>query len=455
MKIGRTFLAFTCGLIMSTSLSACQTLRAQQGISADKPKYITPVVGFESAGMVDAAKFLGADLMSSDFHLVSPEAWNDGYANTYRIETPQHIFVVQGTERAKMRIHEIQATQALRQRSTALKAGKAVVERTTNLVETPVRAISGVAGRFSAAENPSEALMVIPSGAAEIVGNLGQGLKELGVTGWRITTGAAGTHCQGVGGCVSKAGEDIWSGFNSLMGKHAAAKEIHAELGTDPYTDNKALQRQVDRLAYADAYTSTAVKLGYTWSGVPILDPLATGVGYYNNGEFVSVYEDAHKYRKRDKAMMRSWGVSQDDITKLYKSEAFTHHTRTQLAKAVSTFGTNAYKARMITQAARSKTRFLADSRLRVYKYLADLSQAGQISAFVADLPSAVAVDTNGIMLLPFAADYLKWTPEIAPTIAHLAQISGGQAEIHVLGTASPMFKQKAEALGVRVLETK
>jgi len=453
MQIGRTFLVFTAGLMFSTSLSACQTLSKQQGLSTQNPEFVKAVPGFENAGMVDAAQFLSAELMSSNLHRVSPEAWNDGYANTYKIETPQHLYVVQGTERAKARIHEIEATETLRHTSTAGTAGLAVVERTTNLVETPFRAVAGIAGRFGKAENPADALMVVPSGAAEIIGNLGNGLKELGATGWRITTGAAGTRCQGVGGCVSKAGEDIWSGVNSLAGKHAASQEIHAELGTDPYTDNKVLQSQVDRLAYTDAYVSTATKVGYTWSGVRILDPLATGVGYYNNGEFVAAYEDAHKSRNRDKALMRGWGVSGDDITKLYKSEAFTHLTRAKLTKAVSTFGTDAYKARMISEAASSETRFVADSRLRIYQYLAGLNEAGQISAFVADLPSAVAVGTDGTMILPFAADYLRWTPEIAPTIRNYAGVADGRAEIHVLGTASPMFMQKSEALGVKVLE--
>lgn len=438
--------------MLSASLSACQTLPHQQGLSAAKPEYVTPVPGFESADMVEAVTFLGPDLMAGQTHKVSPQAWNDGYANTYKIETPKYLYVVQGTERAKARIHEIEAAEVLRETSTVGTMGEAAFERTTNLVETPIRAVGGIASRFGAAENPGEALMVLPSGAAEISGHLGNGLKELGVTGWRITTGAAGTKCQGVNGCVRKASKDIWSGFNSLMGKHAAAKEIHAAMGTDPYSDNKVLQRQVNRLAYADAYTSTAVKFGYAWSGVRILDPLATGVGYYNNGEFVAAYEDAYKYRNRDKAMMRSWGVPETDITKLYKNDAFTHLSRARLAKAIASFGTDSYKARMIKQAASSKTLFVANSRLRVYEYLAALTQDGQIRAFVADMPSAVAIGSDGTMILPFAADYLKWTPELAPTIVHLANVADGKAEVHVLGKASPMFKQKAEALGVKVL---
>ena len=458
MQIGRRFFGFVSAATLVAGLSACQSLSTDQGLDNAAVETLRPVAGFEMPGMVDAASFLGADLMQSPLYRVEPEAWNDGYANTYRITTPKYTYVVQGTQQARIRLREIEATEMLKQKSTAGMAGKAVVERTLNLAATPARAVQGAVDRFGAAENVGDALMVVPSGAAEIVGNLAVGLKELGATGWRITTSAAGTKCQGLGGCVSKAGEDIWSGVNSVVGKHAAAQEIHTALGTNPYSQNKVLQRQVDRLAYADAYVSTAVKIGYTWSGVDILDPLATGVGYYNNGEFVAAYEDAHKGRNREKALLRGWGVSDDDVVKLYASDAFTHISRTQLAKAVSTFGTNDYKARMIREAASSPTRFVAEARVQVFQYLAEMSGSGRIKAFVADLPSAVALDTDGTLILPFAADYLRWTPELAPTITNLSALTGPGtnypgASIHVLGQASPMFKSRAEALSVRVME--
>jgi len=459
MKIGRRFFSFSSAVVLFASLSACQSLKAGQDAAVMPPgDTVQSRPGYEAPGMVDAHGFLGADLMQSPLHRVAPEAWNDGFANTYKITTPDYTYIVQGTEQARIRLSEIEATEMLKQKTTAGTAGKAVVGRTLNLVITPVRAVQGTVDRFSAAENAGEALMVVPSGAAEVVGNLANGLKELGVTGWRITTSATGTRCQSLGACVSKAGEDIWSGVNSVVGKHAAAQEIHASVGTNPYTQNKVLQKQVNRLAYADAYTSTAVKTAYTWSGVNILDPLATKVGYYNNGEFVASYEDAHKARNREKALLRSWGVNKKDIAKLYSSDAFTHISRTQLTKAVSTFGTNDYKARMIREAATSPSRFVADSRVAVFQYLAYLVTDKRIKAFAADLPSAVALDTNNTLILPFAADYLKWTPEIAPTITNFAAITGPdtnypRAAVHILGQASPMFKRRTAALGIKVVE--
>ncbi|PHS42509.1 MAG: hypothetical protein COA91_00760 [Robiginitomaculum sp.] len=446
-------------LVVFTGLAACQSLAQQQGEAVlPAQDTVQPRRGYEVAGRVEARRFLGAKLMQSQYHSVSPYGWNDGFANSYKITTPDFTYFVQGTEQARILIHEIHATEILKRKSAVGMAGKAVVGRTLNLVITPARAVQGTVERFGAADNAAEVLMVVPSAAAEIVGGLAVGLKELGATGWRITTSATGTRCSSFGACTSKAGKDIWSGVNSIVGKHGAAQEIHATVGTNPYSQNKVLQRQVDRLSYTAAYTSTAVKFGYTLSGVNVLDAVTTGVGYYNNAEFVISYEDAYKARNQEKLLLKSWGVSKKDIAKLYKNPAFTNISRTQLVKAISTFGTRVYKTRMIRQAATSSTRFVADSRVAVYQYLAYLVETDRIKAFAADLPSAIALDNRNTLILPFAVDYLKWTPDIAPTITNLAALVGPgssylSANVHIMGQASPLFKRRAAALGIRVVE--
>jgi len=453
-QIGRKIFPVLATLV----LAGCQTLSPHQGPEFAPNLNANAIpASFEGPRLLPAADFLAPDLMQGPLHRVASQTYNDGYANTYQIETDGHTYVVQGTNSVKILAHEIEATEILKTKSTVGKAAIAVGERTVNLVETPFRAVKGGYNRFAAAQTPAETLMVIPSGAAEIAGNLGNGLKELGVTAWRITTGAAGTKCQGVGGCASKAGRDVWSGVNSLAGKHAAAKEIHYSLGTDPYSENKVLQREVDRLAYADAYVSTAVKFGYTTSGVRILDPLATGVGYYNNGEFVAIYEDAHKNRNKEKALMTSWGASPDAVYSLYKNKAFTHTTRTRLTQTLSKMATPPYRARLIERAATSKTRFVAAARLTVYEYLARLEADGVVDSYIEDAPAAIAITKDGTLILPFAADYLSWTTDIAPTVKNFAALApsarNGKTEIHIIGRASPLFKQNAQALGVRVVE--
>ena len=463
MKIGRTFLNYTCVpigvLMLFIGLSACQSIAKRKnnapGVHA---KSVQAVAGFETAGTVDASQFIGPQRMQSPLYQVDPKAWNDGYANTYRIETPDYVHIVQGTDQALIRLHEIAATDQLRRKSATVAVGKAAVGRTLNLATTPVRAVKVTANRFSTAKGAQEKLMVLPSGAANIVGNLAVGLKEWGMTGWRITTNSTGKKCEGVGGCTAQAGGGVMSGVRALSGKDATARKIHAKLGTDPYSDNQELQRQVNRLATATAVGSTSMNLGMAFVSAPLIAPLSTGVGYYNNGEFIVNHKDPRKARETEQSLMRQWGVSKKHIRKLYSSDAFTHTTRSKLFNAVSTFGENSYKARMIREAAHSPSRFVADSRVKIYQYLAQMVISGQVKAFVSDLPSAVALGTDDTLILPFAADYLRWTPELAPTITSFAALTGPgtpypHASVHVLGQASPMFTASATRSGVRVLE--
>ena len=97
----------------------------------------------------------------------------------------------------------------------------------------------------------------------------------------------------------------------------------------------------------------------------------------------------------------------------------------------------------------------MANSRLSVLEYLARLETDGVIDGYPPMGAAALAVSKDGTLILPFAADYLSWTTDIAPMVENLAQTAGanGSAEIHVIGKASPMFKAKAQALGVRVVE--
>ena len=251
-----------------------------------------------------------------------------------------------------------------------------------------------------------------------VIGGFAGGIKELGVTGLRITRGVGGTKCSGPFACVGKAGKDVWSGINSLTGKHEAARRAHAMVGTDPYSDNAALQHEVDRIAYAESWTGTGFKFGVTSAGIPVLSPYTTGVGYYNNAEFLSQYEDADRRKNAEKAMLAEWGVDADVIEQLYRSEAYTPTVRTFLITAMSKIDNPAYRANYLADAVTAPTRLIAQNKLQIAQYFAMLDDSGQIDGFVENTNLAMALTQNGAIIMPFVADYLGWTDEIRPGTA-------------------------------------
>lgn len=400
---------------------------------------------------VNAAPYIGAEYMQSPHHRVEPLAVTDGYMLRYTIETPYEKVVITGTEHAKQRIHEIHATEALRRRSTGGEIIGAAKDRTTNLVKTPYRIGKTLVNRAGDISNLEEAVLFVPKQVGQAAGDLIDGIGELGVTALRITKGAADTKCSGFD-CVEKAGEDIWSGVNSLAGKHDAARRLHAEFGTDPQTENKAYRKQINRLAYANAYTGTTVKLGTAQAGIDYLSPAFIGVGYINNAEFVGGYQDADRQNNHEKNGYKAWGANLRAIEDLFENDAFTQLNRRRLFTALDAIPNKDFAVRLLHDVADSPNRSHTQSHLALYEYISALAARGEIRGYINDGSRPLISLNDGTLILPIYSDYLQYTPELTTELKKLKQ-RNGQSALHVLGYASPEVKQGVRQLGIQVVE--
>lgn len=399
---------------------------------------------------VDAAQFLGVDALQGPSHRVLPDAVLVGHFIRYNIETSDETMVITGTEQAKMRIREIYATQTLKNRSTVGTMLSAVKDRTANIVETPIRVGATLAERANDVRNVEEAVLFIPKQVGHAAGNLIDGVGELAVTGVRISRGAAGTQCAGFG-CVNKAGQDIWSGVNSLAGKHNAVRRLHSEFGTDPETENQSYRREVDRVAYADAYVSTSIKLGMGQAGIDYVSPAFTGVGYYNNGEFVGQYEDARRQRNREKAALLTWGADPNSVEAFYQNRAFTKQNRRRLFAALDAMSDKKFALELFHQSAGIDERHEADSRVAVYAYIAKYEADGDVSSYVGTAPAPLFVNADSRHILPVYSDYLTWTPKLEGELRRLKTL-GERPMLHVLGAVDEAVSTRASELSVEVV---
>jgi hypothetical protein len=399
---------------------------------------------------VDAAQFLGADVLQGPSHRVLPEAVLDGNFIRYNIETSDETMVITGTEQAKIRIREIYATETLKTRSTVGTMLNAVKDRTSNIVETPIRVGATLAERADDVRNVEDAVLFIPKQVGHAAGNLIDGVGELAVTGVRISRGAAGTQCSGVA-CVNKAGQDIWSGVNSLAGKHNAVRRLHSEFGTDPETENQSYRREVDRVAYADAYVSTSIKLGMGQAGIDYVSPAFTGVGYYNNGEFVGQYEDARRQRNREKEALLGWGAAPSSVEAFYQNRAFTKQNRRRLFAALDIIPDKTFALELFHQSAGIDERHEADSRVAVYAYIAKYEADGDISSYIGTAPAPLFVTADGRHILPVYSDYLTWRPKLENELRRLKSL-GQRPMLHVLGAVDEAVTTRAAELSVEVV---
>src|SRR6266404_3657128 len=70
--------------------------------------------GFEQPGPVDAHRFLPQALLESRQHPVSPESFNDGFVNTYSVQTSSGVTEVRGTTALLEKWQELAALDQLR-----------------------------------------------------------------------------------------------------------------------------------------------------------------------------------------------------------------------------------------------------------------------------------------------------------------------------------------------------
>ncbi len=396
---------------------------------------------------VDAKTFIGSEFMQSPYHFVAPNALSNGVMLTYIIETPMECMSITGTEQARTRIKEIHAAAILRRRSTPGAILGAAKDRTTNLIETPYRVSKSIIDKGTKINSVTDAVLFLPEYALHVTTQLIEGVKELTVTGVRVSKGAANTQCSGLG-CIEKAGADVWSGVNSLAGKHNASRRIHAEFGTDPDTRFQSYRRQVDRLAYAEGYTSTTIKLGAGNAGIDYLSPAFTNVGYYNNGEFVSYYEDAHRQRNKEKKALISWGASPQTVNNFYKNRIYTKIQKRRMFKALSSLPNEKFRTKLFLEASQVKSRDAALPTLRKHEYFAMLSEQEQIERYISSEFKPMVILKNQTLILPIYADYLTWNKDLKILINKLAKGTRPKS-IHVLGYATPEVTRNSQKKGI------
>ncbi len=399
----------------------------------------------ETEFRVATLDILGEDWMSGKHHQVYPYAVLEGDMLRYQIRTEDGDITVKGTQDVRVYIYELYATEILRMRSTPGVVLQSTGARMVNLVKTPVRVAKGLGSRAGEVESLGDAALFIPELTVDVAGGLLNGVGELFVTGERLTSGVGATRCKGFN-CVKKAGSDIWSGANSLMGKHNAARKLHREFGTDPQTENKDYRFQIDRIAYAESYIGTAVKIGVGNAGIEAISPVMQGVGYYNNGEFISNYEDAHRRRNFEKDQIEAWGEDRMRIEAFYKSKIFTKQQRREFFKLLNPIGDTDVKRRLFDEAYWAQDRAAARAHLSRARHISAMHARGEITTFDRDTYFPSYKTRSGRRVTPVYGDLLHNLEAL-----NWLHNDGSPQEMHVIGRASKRFINAAQRQGVTV----
>jgi len=209
-------------LLSAVALAGCTTgsLSTTQVPSAEE-RAAAEASGFEVGPVRSAAGLLPADLLTGSHYRIEPQVITSEFANRYVITSDYGDFEVRGDRMLRTRIREIQALAALDEMSKTAAFANAA----GNALKSPFVAT------WNLITNPVDTILGIPTGAWNAMKKTSQlAQRERGAL------------------------ED--SGVFALIGFEAKKRQIANELGVDPYSSNPALQKQLNRFAWAATWVA-------------------------------------------------------------------------------------------------------------------------------------------------------------------------------------------------------
>ena len=179
--------------------------------------YLATPASYETAQTLQASQFLPAELRSGPDDRVEDKVTNDGYLNTYHINSKFGTFTAVSTAMLRKRIGEVKALVVMEKikgttefTSSLKQAGVNTLGSAKNLVTQPVDTLSGAASGLGAAFRRASDSLTGP-----------------------------------------KRSDSEESRVKDLIGFSRTKRDYAYQFGVDVYSDNKVLQDRLDEISWA------------------------------------------------------------------------------------------------------------------------------------------------------------------------------------------------------------
>ncbi len=334
--------------------------------------------GFEQPGPVDAHRFLPPALLESRRHPVSPEAFNDGFVNSYSVQTSSGVIEVRGTTTLLEKWQELAVLDQLR-RLTDTQAFK-------NALKNSAKQTAAAAKNLF--NHPLSSLRDAPEGAKRFFGRIGDTIR-------------------GDEGDESQDGK-----LAGAIGVSDAKRKLAAQLHVDPYTSNEALQSELDRVARAQTLGGLTLDVGSFLITGPASVAL-TAVGISQTVEEIVKNSTPEELRRRNRQQLLALGASDQAATDFFDHPGYTPRDETIIATALGTVNVN--PELFLKAACQARTRldalFYRSSALLAASYRQSrvpLQDYRMVQGVLCLL------DETGTLIVPLSLDYLQWTESVS-----------------------------------------
>lgn len=379
--------------------------------------------GYEPATVLSASKILPPELLSGAHHRVQERVTNDGYLNTYQIDSKFGTFTVVSTAVLRKRIGEINAmvvmekVQGSKEYVASIKeAGLDAMNSAMSLVTSPVKTLTGA------------------------VQGLGAAFSRVG---------------ESMTGAKRSQSED--SRLKDAIGFSTTKRQYAYQFDVDVYSENEKLQDMLNRISWA-GYAGSL-----TWSAAMAAVPGGAGVAMTvvgTNKVLNQVFQNMPpvELRQQNLQKLNAMGVNPQVADWFLNNTIFSPREQTLFVHALGEMNGVADRGAMVRLSLSSQNPTIALFRQRQAQMYAGYNKS------VAPLESFISLGglfaasrtANGALVVVLPLDYLVWTEPMAQLITGATQLMSEVAgikekQVWITGTLSPRARKEIESRGWQV----
>jgi len=379
--------------------------------------------GYEAAQTLQASKFLPAELRSGANFRVDEKISNDGYLNTYHINSKFGTFTAVSTAMLRKRIGEVNALVVMEKvkgttefTNALAKAGSDALGSAKNLVTHPVDTLSGAASGLGAAFRRASDSLTGP-----------------------------------------KRSDSEESRVKDLIGFARTKRDYAYQFGVDVYSDNKVLQDRLDEITWAGYGGSMTLSaaLAAVPGGAGVVVSVVTTNRLLNDLFRTTPPVDL---RRMNGEKLKAMGVNAEIADAYLNNGSFSPREQTLLVYALDEMKGVENRAAFILFAMATPNRNIAFFRERTAEMYAGYHKAvSSVSSFVSLGELAAGRIGSGALVFCAPLDYLVWTEPMAKFITAANKIideaGPKEKQLWVTGSLSAEARKEMESRGWKVQE--
>jgi len=370
-----------------------------------------------------ATEVLPPALIVTSNHQVQDLVVADGYMDHFTVGSPFGTFEATGHGALRKLLKELDAIAALRQIKTEKAFGDAVahtaagpVRFAKNLITHPVDTVTG-----------------IPKGAYKFMEEAAEGVTS-----------------------PHDPSDD--PAYKQALQVSGQKRVYAAQLGVDVYSSNKILQKELNSVAWAAAAGNLSVGVAL----LPVGGAAGTALSGVRLGDSLNEQlkdEPATRLRVINKNKLAAMGISADLAGRYLDHRSFSPRHDLILVESLARLqdarGRDKFLEAALTADDEADANYftnMAQIMRGYHETVAPLTEMQMVGRVI------VAQAKNGKALVALPLDHLLWTQAVdrrSQEIKTSYQVPGftGQFDVWLMGTASPLARQKLTARGMTVTE--